>query len=404
MANLTKKPATLPVLYFKVRDNHLHFAVRFRGKESNYRSTGIKIETGEWWSVQTRSIPSNDQKTAIIRQFETELRDIYYTLNSKRTGINAHLLLDYVTKKRDWTNDIPNLLSCIDAYIESRKDELESGLISKITFGRFGVRRSNTAEFLTRKYKTHYLPLDQIQPIICTEYKTFLKTQKKYGKEVINKDLGFMKRVLRFAVMSGWTERNVFESYKAEPVERNIKALTLKELRQIEGLQNLDPTTEKVRWIFIFSCYSGLNHSDLRVLRPNHLEKLSESVILLRQPRTKNNKGRVVPLPPMALKILEMYADHCKKTGLLLPTELPQDANDRLKVIQAQMKFERFSLTTRIGRSTFSTLLANLGVPTDILKNATGHTNTQTLTKHYAKYHDETTINAVNEAWAKLPQ
>lgn len=183
MTNLTKKPATLPVLYFKVRDNHLHFAVRFRGKESNYRSTGIKIETGEWWSVQTRSIPSNDQKTAIIRQFETELRDIYYTLNSKRTGINAHLLLDYVTKKRDWTNDIPNLLNCIDAYIESRKDELESGLISKITFGRFGVRRSNTAEFLTRKYKTHYLPLDQIQPIICTEYKTFLKPKRSMGKK-----------------------------------------------------------------------------------------------------------------------------------------------------------------------------------------------------------------------------
>lgn len=404
MANLRKKVSTNPKPYFKTRANHLHMAVKFGGKESNYRSIGIKIEDGERWHNATRSIIPNDQKTAIVRQIETDLNDIYYTFKAKRQTISANMLLDYVTHKRDWTNDIPNLLSCIDAYIESRKDELESGLISKITFGRFGVRRSNTAEFLTRKYKTHYLPLDQIQPIICTEYKTFLKTQKKYGKEVINKDLGFMKRVLRFAVMNGWTERNVFESYKAESVERNIKALTLKELRQIEGLQNLDPTTEKVRWIFVFSCYSGLNHSDLRVLRPNHLEKLSDSVILLRQPRTKNNKGRVVPLPPMALKILEMYADHCKKTGFLLPTELPQDANDRLKVIQAQMKFERFSLTTRIGRSTFSTLLANLGVPTDILKNATGHTNTHTLTKHYAKYHDETTINAVNEAWAKLPQ
>lgn len=402
MANLRKKVSANPKPYFKTRVNHLHMAVKFGGKESNYRSIGIKIEDGERWHNATRSIIPNDQKTALVRQIETDLNEIYYTFKAKRQSINANMLLDYVTNKRDWTNDIPNLLGCIDAYIESRKDELESGSIKKITFGRFRVRRNNIADFLTRKYKTHYLPLDQIQPIICTEYKTFLKTQKKYCKEVINKDLGFMKRVLNFAILNGWTERNVFGTYKADPVERNIKPLMLKELRQIEGLQNLDPRTDKVRWIFVFSCYVGLNHSDMRVLRPQHLEKRSDSVILLRQPRTKNNKGRVVPLPPVALKILEMYSDHCKKTGLLLPTELAQKANDRLKVIQAQIKFDRFPLTTRIGRSTFSTLLANLGVPTDILKNATGHTNTQTLTKHYAKYHDETTINAVNEAWAKL--
>ncbi|WP_273210547.1 tyrosine-type recombinase/integrase [Runella zeae] len=402
MANLHKKPSTLPKPYFKIRVNYLHLAIRYAGKESNYRSTGIKIDQGERWHNPSRSIIPNDQKTALVRQIEANLGDIFYTFKAKRQSISADMLLDYVTNKRDWTTDIPNLLGTIDAYIESRRDELESGIICKITFGRFIVRRQNTAEFLARKYKTNHLPLDQIQPIICTEYKTFLKTQKRYGKEVVNKDLGFMKRVFSFAVMNGWTDRNVFESYKPEVVERSIKALNLKEVRQMMNLSNLDPTTDRVRWVFLFSCFCGLNHSDMRVLKPKHLETLTDGKIVLRQPRTKNNRSRVTPLPPIALNILKMYESHCEKTGFLLPTELPQDANDRLKVLQAQMKLERFPLTTRIGRATFSTLLANLGVPTDILKNATGHSNTQTLRKHYTDYYDETTINAVWEAWNRM--
>ena len=402
MANTRKKTTTLPQLYFSVRGVCLYVSVRFNGVTSNSRSTGIKIGSGEKWERKTRTILNNDQSTAILQKRETDLTQIYYTIEGQNKTTNAHLLLDHLTGKTDHTEQIPTtLLGCFDKFIETERERLESEEIKPVTFNRHLVRRENMADFLEKKHKTKHLPLDQLNPIIGQQFSSFLKTQKRYGTETVNKDMAVFKRVLTFAHNNGWTNRNVLQGHKAESVKHKVKALSLSELRQIEALQNLDSTTEKVRWVFAFSCYTGLNHSDMRVLTPKDIQQQENGQWVLSQPRTKNGNERTILMPSEAVDIIKKYASHCEKTGLVLPAILEKDANKSLKFIQAQIQLEDFKLTTRVGRASFCSIMANLGVPLDMLRIATGHTNTQTLTKHYIKIKPETVVNAMSKAWEK---
>ncbi len=402
MANLRKKAETLPVAYFRERGQYLHMAVKYSGVVSNYRSTGIKIANGEQWNAKARSIAHNDQSTAKVRKYETDLTHIYYTLSGKGQNTNAHLLLDYIMGHAEFTKQVPTLLGCFDAFIDDQREAKDNGQLKAVTFGRHMVRRANVAEFLSFRYKTEHLPLDQLQPIIQHQYRTFLKIQKGYGIETINKDMSQFKRVLCFAVMHGWTNKNVFDSYHAEPVERNVKALTIDEVRKIADLQNLDPTTDKVRWLFLFLCYTGLNHSDLNGLQPKHLYKDTNGDTVLNKERTKNSMKRDVFLPVEALYILQKYEAHKEKTGFLLPFIIEKEANKYLKVIQALIQFERFPLVTSTGRKSYSSIMANAGAPLDILRHATGHTNTQTLNKHYVRINPATTNAAIKKAWGNI--
>lgn len=392
---------TLPVLYCKIQEKYVYIAVRYDGVTSNYKSTKIPLKGREKWDKKTKTIKGNDKKTGLLRSFETRLEELFYELNGQKISLNANLLMDYLWGLKDPYNDIPNVLGVLKEYVQLKKGEFEAAIIEKVTFGRYLKRLENFESFLVYKYKTKNLSLDQITQAIGKEYQNYLLTQKRYKPEIVNKDIGCMKAAFVYAVEKEWISFNPFRSVKLLAVQKNVKALTLEEVQQIIQLQHLDPKTEIIRDNFIFCCFTGLNYSDLRQLKPEHIAP-SDGLLTLTQPRTKNNNPKLVLLNQIAISLIEKYASHCQKKGLVFPTYPDQKANDRLKVIAAQIGFKRFKLTTKIGRSTFSTLLANAGVKNDVLIRATGHTNTQTLEKHYISVYDKTVKEAQKSAWENL--
>ncbi len=399
-----KKLHNVPTLYYRQKGDYLHFSVKYKGITSTTRTTGIKIEPNERWSAKTKTIEGSEVKTIDIREFETKLNTMYLKFKSLGRNITPKLLLDCICNQDHFTNEIPNLMGAIDSYIETQREEFENDKITAITFRRHAVRRRNVIEFLEAKYKTTNLLLDQVKPIIGKEYASFLRNTKKLGVSTVNKDLGCLKAVLSNAVLNEWVTHNVLSHWKRTREKTTIIFLTVNEVDTLKNLTITDPTLNSVRWIFIFGCYCGLSYKDLQLLKTDHLHTDSSGEFFIQKNRKKSDIKSTVSLSKTALEILARFHEHSTKTGFLLPTLSLDKYNQYLKALQSQAEISRLKLSSKISRNTFATVMINNGVPAEILKNATGHTNTYTTLKHYASVHESTTIEATKNALAKFDQ
>jgi integrase len=372
--------------------------VKYNSRESNARTTGIKIEPHERWNAKTKTIEGSEIKTLTIREFETELNDIFSKLRGKGQHTTAKLLMEYIAGKRQFVQDVPNLIGAIDSYIENQRIELENGGITAITFRRYEVRRQNTIEFLEAIYKVSNLPITDLKPIIGTEYASFLRNRKKLGVSTVNKDVGFFKAVLSYSVLHEWTHHNVLSHWKRSRVKTEIFYLTKNEVDTIKNLTITDNTLDKVRWIFVFACYTGFSYKDLKALKTEHIATENENGLYLRKKREKSGVLSIVPLVKTSLEILARYHDHATETGLLLPCLSLDKYNVYLKSLQSYASIGRIKITSKLARNTFSTVLLNQMVMPDLIIKSTGHSNTDTLMNHYAVAYEATTLSTIKQA------
>ena len=402
MSKLRKKIYTLPTLGFKQRGEFLHFCVKYNGKESNYRSANIRVEPPEKWNNKTKTIEGNEYKTLAVNELLANLNEVHFKVKSLGQPTSAKLLIDYMTNERSYKSDVPNVIGTIQHYIDSRKIEVENGHLTKITFNRYNVRKQNTILFFEQKYGTSNLTLAELKPSIGKEYASFLRNHKKLGVSTVNKDLCFFKTILEYAVSNEWTNRNVLSQWKRTKEITEIISLNYSEVRNIETLHITDETLDKVRWVFVFCCYTGLSYTDLMSLKQEHVLKDEKDGLFIKKPRQKTKVNSIIPLIPNSLEILARYHAQSLKTGLLLPQMSLKEFNKYLKALQSLAGLSRLKLTSKIGRKSFTSIMVNAGVRAEVLIKATGHTNTSVLNKHYASVYQSTTIDTVKATFKEL--
>ncbi len=105
--------------------------------------------------------------------------------------------------------------------------------------------------------------------------------------------------------------------------------------------------------------------------------------------RQKTATPSRIPMLPVALNIINKYADHpvCSINGKAIPVSTNQKMNAYLKEISNICGINKI-LTYHIARYTFATTVTlSNGVPIETVSKMLGHTNLKT-TQHYAKVLD----------------
>lgn len=369
--------------------------VYHNGEQSTRTVTGIRIEKGEMWSGKSYEVIGNEHKTKYLVQLKTQLDEIYYNFQHQGRQMTAKMLLDCLTKKRNWINEVPNLSDTLHRYNESRRDEMKAGKLNKRSFTRFGKWRSIIMDFCKHQYKTDNIPLDDLKPILGKQIDTYLRANCNYSDVYTAKVCRYFKTCLGFAMAHEWTNRNVLSLYRWSVERKDIKALTKNELKAIEELKILDPELERVRDLFVFCCYSAFGHKDLAALRLSHLFQTTDGIWYLYHPRSKTNKMAVVTLAPAAADILHKYAAYAQRMGKLLPTGCDQDANRKLKALASLAGFTRFPLTWYAARRTCATYLLNEGASLETVAAHLGNTRAM-VERFYAQKMDETVVKEVS--------
>lgn len=206
----------------------------------------------------------------------------------------------------------------------------------------------------------------------------------KFAHTKCNKPAGvynyhkILKTLCRDAHYERLIERNPYDGRRLDHGvdDNNRKYLNEKELERLINTKMNTPFLEKVKDLFLFSCYTGMAYADLYNFS---IEKCYNTNGRLRyeEKRIKSGVKFCITLLPPAIAILKKYDNR-------LPTITNAKYNLFLKGVAAVSGINK-NLTTHVARHTFATTvaLAN-GVRMEVVAKMLGHKNIQT-TQIYAK-------------------
>lgn len=148
--------------------------------------------------------------------------------------------------------------------------------------------------------------------------------------------------------------------------------LTREELTAFLKAKLSSERLEKVRDVFVFSCFTGLVYEDLKKLRAEQLMTLPSGSHYLRIYVPMTRFPRTIPLLDIPYKIIEKYKGQQEDGGLFPLFPLPA-MNIWLREIASECGINK-TITTFSARRTFATTIASEnGIPLETAAKMLGH-------------------------------
>ena len=148
--------------------------------------------------------------------------------------------------------------------------------------------------------------------------------------------------------------------------------LTREELTAFLKVKLSSERLEKVRDVFVFSCFTGLVYGDLKKLRTEQLMTLPSGSHYLQIYVPMTRFPRIIPLLDIPYKIIEKYKGQQEDGGLFPLFPLPV-MNIRLREIASVCGINK-PITTFSARRTFATtIVSENGIPLETAAKMLGH-------------------------------
>lgn len=191
------------------------------------------------------------------------------------------------------------------------------------------------------------------------------------------------KTAFNYGIRLDLISKNPFDMFTGKLSINETVFLTSEELLRITKKEFDVNRLNKVKDIFLLSCYTGYPPVDAMKLTEANLLRDGNGELWLKANRTKTHTKENVPVLPPVKVILEKY----RGTGKLLPTISNQKMNAYLKEIADVCGIDK-NLTWYVARHTFATTVTlGNGVRLENVSAMMGHTNIK-QTQHYAKILD----------------
>lgn len=242
----------------------------------------------------------------------------------------------------------------------------------------------------------------------------YMVTDLKLINSTIFRRLKLIKGFVNKARKQGFKIDSTYLDFTWKDDDSEVIALTMDELNRIAALA-LDGNIklQKVRDVFLFSCYTGLRYSDCK-----NLKKVNIKEGFLRITSIKTKSSVSVPISKRAKELIDKYYN--VNNDLLFPVPSNQKFNDYIKqvcelaglnemiekvrfrgserLVEVLPKFEFISAHT--GRKTFVTLSLELGMKAEEVMPITGHKDYKSF-KRYVNLTEQRAKEALLSAWEK---
>ena len=258
------------------------------------------------------------------------------------------------------------------------------------TLQRYETSLMHTKNFIKINYKKDDLYLTDINHKFITDYEMYFKTERKCSHNTSMKYIKNFKKIIRIALANAWITQDPFSNYKMKLKKIDRDFLNDGELSRLTNYTFKVERLEQVRDTFLFSCFTGLAHSDLKRLTPTNIKTGTDGNLWIMINRKKTNGSSHIPILPVTNMLIEKYKEHpyCLDKSVLLPVLSNQKMNAYLKEIADLCGIEK-NLTSHIARHTFATTVTlNNDVPIETVSKMLGHSSIN-MTKTYARLLDK---------------
>ncbi|MCK0157666.1 site-specific integrase [Cellulophaga sp. F20128] len=309
-------------------------------------------------------------------------------LNSQKQLLDEHkMITPQAVKARYLGEDAQHktLMELVEYHNTTMQSVLKPG-----TMKNYYSTKKYLDMFLIEKRKTKDIYLKQLNYRFITDFEQYIRRYKpkKARKTCTNngtmKHLERLMKMTNLAVKLEWLDKDPFRNYKLSYIKSERSYLTQREIDLIVNTKFRSETYERVKDIFLFSCYTGLSYVDVKELMPIQLMIGIDGNYWLHTKREKTNEVVNIPLLPKAKQIIEKYRQESEATDKLLPVLSNQKTNKYLKEIISASGIHKH-ITFHSARHTFATTvtLPN-GVPIETVSKLLGHTKLST-TQIYAR-------------------
>lgn len=332
---------------------------------------------------------------AFLKQMELQVHDAHRKLLTLGIDITAESLANELLGKKEVKRTLKQVFEDHNAEMEA----LVGKDFSKMTLLRYQTALRHIGQFMRQKYNIADIDIKKIDHKFLTDYDFFLRSVRKCSNNSAVKYLKNLKKIIKICIANGWIIKDPFANFKATVKEIDRVCLTDLEVYQLEQTDFANERLQRVKDIFLFSCYTGLAYIDIFQLKTTEVIVGRQDEQWIISNRQKTGTQTRIPLLPKARYLLEKYADHPLRSNSdkLFPVSSNQKMNAYLKEI-ADVCGIKTILTFHLARHTFATTITLMNdVPIETVSKMLGHKNIKT-TQHYAKIMDK----KVDEDMAKL--
>jgi len=247
------------------------------------------------------------------------------------------------------------------------------------------------------------------------DYVNYLRGSMDMRNTTIEKQISYLKWFLRWSTKKGYNSNRDFEEFKPKlkSTKKKVIFLTWKELNQLRdcAIPETKKYLERVRDVFLFSCFTGLRHSDIYNLRRSDIKENHIEITTI-----KTADSLIIDLNNHSKTVLEKYKDVHFESDKALPVISNQKMNDYLKELaelaeinepvretyyKGSERIEEVTpkyalLGTHAGRRTFICNALSLGIPPQVVMKWTGHNDYKAM-RPYIDIADDIRANAMDK-------
>ncbi|QED38946.1 site-specific integrase [Antarcticibacterium arcticum] len=320
----------------------------------------------------------------------------YQELTSKGKKVTAKLI------KAVYLGDGENSKT-LQELIQYHSRKIESTLASG-TIRNFGITEGYINKFLAKEKNTTDVYLRELDYKFLCDFQNFLLEYypKKHPREMshntVMKHIQRLRKIIRLAYHLEWIDKDPFMRWKTTFEKKEREFLSPNELSNLETYEFPIERLDRVRDLFVFSCYTGISYVDIMGLSLDNISLGIDGNNWIMTKRQKTKTSIKIPLLDPALHLIKKYSDHPMTiiTGTLLPVITNEKLNVYLKEVALLCGLKK-NLTFHMARHTFATTVTlSNGVPIETVSKLLGHTKIAT-TQIYARVLEKKVSEDMND-------
>jgi hypothetical protein len=244
----------------------LYARITVDGKRVNL-SLKRKINILLWDAKKKRAKGTSSEARQIslyLDQTHTQLFQCYQDLKFKGELITAQLIKASYGGELETSKTLQEL---IDYHTRKIESTLAPGTIIN-----FGITENYINRFLTTSLKTTDVFLKQLDYKFICDFETFLHRYwpkghpKAMNHNTVMKHLQRLRKMVTLAFHMEWLDKDPFIRWKPIWEKKEREFLSENELSNLETYYFPIERLERVRDLFVFSCYTGISYADIIAL------------------------------------------------------------------------------------------------------------------------------------------
>ena len=311
----------------------------------------------------------------VISTFESQLRELGFTDDTGALLVQINIDgRSYIKSLGDLNHlTIPGVI--IDNrvgrnFIDFMEKEIELTNVSMST------KKLHIDTLRQLKAYKDYIDIRTVNSDFLLTLESYMCYNKELAINTIARHMKVIKRYINVARKKEIIIKDPFLNYTIRSEETHRESLSEKELELLEQYRQHSESNEIIN-AFLFSCYTGLRYSDIRLITKQDIYSINRKKWLILKMHKTNIEVRIPLSTIYDGKALLLSKSIPRSRGKLFMLESNQKTNRVVKSILKKIGIKR-NISFHSARHTFATLLIYRGVNITTVQKLLGHKSVKT--------------------------